>query len=157
VHVTRCRCEGFVKHWSACVPLLYPGIRQGVLLLLTLGWVIEALQLDAALCCCCLGPACCCCGLVCWQCNDGHLIQGGLEGIEQPAGGQGEGWCLWVGGFSRVAQYACSRTLCCVWWAADGQYACSTPQQTHFHLHLLEGQEAQEVRRKGQHDSLVEL
>lgn len=44
--------------------------------------VIEALQSDTALCCCLAG---CSCAVIGWQCNDGHLIQCALEGVQQPA------------------------------------------------------------------------
>lgn len=55
------------------------------LLLLTFGRVIEALQLDTALCCSLpLRPGACQ-AVLCWQGDDGDLIKRALKRVEQPA------------------------------------------------------------------------
>jgi len=52
---------------------------------LTLSRVIEALQPDVALCCSLPLWPCYCYAVLCGQGDDGHLIKGALEGVEQPA------------------------------------------------------------------------
>lgn len=168
-------------------PLLQPSIpcqHEGCPLLLTLGWVIKALQLDTALCCCRLASTCGGCGLMCWQRDDGHLVQRGLEGVEQPAvevggGGvvvhtQGHTMCLsvcvscvlvpvreWPWGCIVCLQQNCLLLVVEDWSAAGVQYACSTHccnRTRHRRWSALppaDGPGGQ--RRKGDPDSLVEL